>query len=65
VVPPVAALFVLGLFWKRATAPAAFTTLLGGHALSLCTFAGQHTGVLPDIHFTIVAGLPTPPSCSP
>ncbi|MBW2526789.1 MAG: sodium:solute symporter [Deltaproteobacteria bacterium] len=57
VVPPVAALFVLGLLWPRATGPAAFATLLGGHVLALGTFVGQKTGLLPDIHFTIVAGM--------
>lgn len=33
--PPFAAVFVLGIFWKRATARAALVTLLGGSALSL------------------------------
>jgi SSS family solute:Na+ symporter len=57
IVPPVAALFLLGLFWPRATAPAAFWALLGSHVASLVVFAGQKSGALPPVHFTIVAGL--------
>jgi len=57
IVPPVAALFVVGLFWSRVTPNAGFYTMLGGHALSIAVFAGQKCGLLPDIHFTIVAGL--------
>lgn len=33
--PPVSTVFVLGIFWRRATATAAFTTLLGGSVLCL------------------------------
>jgi SSS family solute:Na+ symporter len=57
IVPPVAALFVVGLFWRRCSASAGFYTMLAGHALSVAIFVGQKTGALPDIHFTIVAGV--------
>ncbi len=57
IVPPVVALFFLGLFWSRGTSNAAFYTLLLGHGLSIGVFIGQTTGVLPALHFTIVAGL--------
>jgi SSS family solute:Na+ symporter len=57
IVPPVAALFIVGLFWTRGTANAGFYTMLGGHALSIAVFAGQKLGALPDVHFTIVAGM--------
>ena len=55
-VPPVAVVFVLGLFWRRTTATAAFATLLGGHAVSAVLFALSLMEVL-TIHFTIMAGL--------
>jgi SSS family solute:Na+ symporter len=57
IVPPVAALFVVGLFWRRCSAGAGFYTMLLGHALSVAIFIGQKTGALPDVHFTIVAGV--------
>ena len=57
-VPPVVAIFLLGLFWARATPTAALTTLIVGHGLGLATLLGKQSGwVMP--HFTIVAGLTT------
>ena len=55
-VPPVAVIFIIGLFWRRATASAAFATLLGGHAVSAVLFALSLMEVM-TLHFTIVAGL--------
>ncbi|MDJ0738742.1 MAG: sodium:solute symporter [Gammaproteobacteria bacterium] len=55
-VPPVAVVFVLGLFWRRATATGAFATLLGGHVVSAVLF-GLSLGGMLTLHFTIVAGL--------
>lgn len=57
IVPPVAALFILGVLWWRGTARAAFFTLLGGHAVSIAVFVLQQVEVLPSLHFTIVAGI--------
>jgi SSS family solute:Na+ symporter len=57
IVPPVVVLFLPGLFWSRASRQAALPTLLGGHAISVAVFVGQKTELLPDIHFTIVAGI--------
>ena len=37
--------------------------MLGGHALSIAIFVLQKTGTLPDIHFTIVAGVMFLVSC--
>jgi SSS family solute:Na+ symporter len=57
-VPPVVVIFVLGLFWRRASATGALVTLLGGHGVSAILF----TAALLDkqsIHFTIVAGIVT------
>jgi len=63
-VPPIAAVFLLGLFWKRMTGAAAITTLVLGHAAGASVLVwkiwtqGQDA---PDglPHFTIVAGLTT------
>jgi SSS family solute:Na+ symporter len=57
-VPPVVAIFLLGVFWPRANGNGAFVTLLGGHALSLAAFLLKVNGVF-DIHFTILAGILT------
>lgn len=55
-VPPVAVIFILGLFWRNASATGAFATLLGGHAVSAILFALTLLEVL-SLHFTIIAGL--------
>jgi len=57
-VPPVVAVFLLGVFWPRMGKNSAFITLTGGHALSLIVFAFWITDTL-ELHFTIVAGLLT------
>ncbi len=56
-VPPVVAIFILGLFWRRSTPKAAFVTLVLGHAISLSTFVAQSAGWMPEVHFTILAGV--------
>jgi len=38
VAPPITAVFLLGVFWKRASAKAAFVTLIGGSLLGLAMF---------------------------
>jgi SSS family solute:Na+ symporter len=55
-VPPVAVIFLLGLFSRRAGAGAALTTLIGGHAVSALCFLATTTGWL-ELHFTLIAGL--------
>jgi SSS family solute:Na+ symporter len=55
-VPPVVVIFILGLFWRRASATGAFATLLGGHAISALLFALSLLELL-SLHFTIVAGI--------
>jgi SSS family solute:Na+ symporter len=57
-VPPVVAIFLLGLFWARTTPAAALTTLVVGHAMGLATLLSKQAGWL-TLHFTIVAGLTT------
>lgn len=56
-VPPVAVLFLFGVFSRKGTASGAFLTLLGGHGLSILIFLGQKQGWLPSLHFTLVAGV--------
>ncbi|HEV7348902.1 sodium:solute symporter [Telluribacter sp.] len=52
--PPVVAVFLLGLFWKRANASGAFAGLIAGFvAMILLVFYGQNLG----IHFLIIAPL--------
>jgi SSS family solute:Na+ symporter len=63
-VPPVAAIFLLGLFWRRMSGRAALWTLAFGHTLGAALLVwrlwAQQTGVDDGLpHFTIVAGLTT------
>jgi len=55
-VPPVAALFLVGSLWRRPGPRAALATLIGGHGISMALFALSQTGLL-NLHFTLVAGL--------
>jgi SSS family solute:Na+ symporter len=55
-VPPVVVVFILGLFWRRASATGALVTLAGGHGVSISLFSLSYYGVL-SLHFTIIAGL--------
>jgi SSS family solute:Na+ symporter len=63
-VPPVVAVFLLGVFWPRTNGSGAFATLVGGHVLSLAVFLFAQDGILfekapIDLHFTIIAGILT------
>jgi SSS family solute:Na+ symporter len=51
-VPPVVAVFVLGVFWRGGTGDAAFRTFLAGHALGLGLFLLTRLGWWP-LHFTV------------
>jgi SSS family solute:Na+ symporter len=55
-VPPVAAVFLLSVFSRRAGSFSALATLIGGHGLSAVLFVLLLTGTL-TLHFTLVAGL--------
>ena len=57
-VPPVAAVFIIGLFWRRASATGAFATLVLGHIVSALLFVLASADLL-SLHFTVVAGLLT------
>ncbi|MCH8568043.1 MAG: sodium:solute symporter [Balneolales bacterium] len=58
VVPPVVAIFFLGIFWERGNRHAAFWTLAGGHTISATLFILSQLGIW-TIHFTITAGMLT------
>lgn len=56
--PPVVAVFVLGLFYRRATSAGALAGLIGGHVVSLSVFLLQNfTDWFPEIHFLILTGI--------
>ena len=55
IVPPVVAIFVMGIFWRRGTATASLATLVCGHGVSALVFVAQQMGYA-QLHFTIVAG---------
>ncbi|AXJ01887.1 solute:Na+ symporter, SSS family [Cyclonatronum proteinivorum] len=58
IVPPVVAIFFMGILWERGSRNAAFITLVVGHGLSLVLFILSAMGVF-QLHFTITAGLLT------
>jgi solute:Na+ symporter, SSS family len=58
VVPPVVAIFLMGMFWRRGNRHAAFWTLISGHTLSAIIFILSQSGIV-NIHFTITAGILT------
>ncbi|HBW00392.1 MAG TPA: sodium transporter [Bacteroidetes bacterium] len=54
IAPPVVAVFILGLFWKRANANGAFAALITGLALSIFVIVSKVNGLIPwvnDLHF--------------
>ena len=57
-VPPVVAIFLLGVFWHRGAGRAALGTLLIGHALGIALFAATQVGLWP-LHYTINVGIMT------
>ena len=57
-VPPIAAIFLVGAFWRRGNGQGAFMALVGGHAIGLLVFIAAQFGLWP-IHFTINVGIMT------
>lgn len=56
--PPVVAIFLIGLFWKRANADGAFAALMAGLVIAIFTVASEVTGMSPawnGVHFLIKA----------
>ncbi len=55
--PPIVAVFLAGLFWKRASAAGAFTALLFGFATALAMVFFRDRTPLADWHFLYIAPL--------
>jgi SSS family solute:Na+ symporter len=53
--PPVVAVFILGLFWKRATATGAFVGLLSGLGIALCLLFGLKYTPFAHLNFLYIA----------
>ncbi len=53
--PPIVAVFILGLFWKRTNATGAFVSLLAGLGVSIFLLVFQNAAWMPQIHFLYVA----------
>jgi solute:Na+ symporter, SSS family len=58
IVPPVVAIFFMGILWERGSRNAAFWTLVIGHSVSFVMFLLSIFGIF-ELHFTITAGLLT------
>ncbi len=57
VTPPVVAVFIVGIFWSRATATAAFATLILGIAGGVVAFIGIEVMGMVSLHFLYAAGI--------
>lgn len=58
IVPPIAVIFLVGIFYPRAGGSAAFITLLSGFALGILLFALRRGELLPEwLHYTVGVGL--------
>jgi solute:Na+ symporter, SSS family len=58
IVPPVVAIFFMGILWERGSRNAAFWTLVIGHSVSFGIFLLSIFDIF-ELHFTITAGLLT------
>lgn len=56
IVPPIAVLFLLGMFYKPANGTGAFITLLTGFAVGIAFFLLRQSGVS-EIHFSVAVGI--------
>ncbi|MEM6767727.1 MAG: sodium:solute symporter [Bacteroidota bacterium] len=56
IVPPIAVIFLVGVFFKRGNGDGAFWTLLVGTTLGIITFLAGERGLW-DVHYTINVGL--------
>ncbi len=57
--PPVVALFIVGLFWRRANGKGGFAGLIAGHSVAILFLITE-----PDIHFLNIAGILFAISCT-
>ncbi len=56
-IPPVVALFMIGIFWKKANGNSAFITLVGGLAVGFLTFLAVEVFEWFHLHFLYIAVL--------
>lgn len=63
VVPPVVAVFILGIFWRRANRHGAFYTLAVGVPLGIAGFVANEVFRLSSIQFLYAAGISFAASC--
>ncbi|MEW5822111.1 MAG: sodium:solute symporter [Cyanobacteriota bacterium] len=56
IVPPVAAIYLLGIFWPRGNATGAFTTFIVGHSVAVIFFILVQMDII-NLHFSIIAGI--------
>lgn len=56
IVSPVVAVFLVGFFWTRGNASAAFIAMVCGHVTAALVFALVQTGIV-ELHFLYVSGL--------
>jgi SSS family solute:Na+ symporter len=54
-IPPVVALFLVGIFWKKANAQAAFITLITGLTIGIASFVAVEVFQIFAIHFLYIA----------
>ncbi len=54
-VPPVVAMFLIGIFWKRANAQGAFYALVIGVLLGAAFFYMNEVALITDVHFLYIA----------
>ena len=64
VTPPVVAVFLIGIFWEKANATAAFVTFVGGVLLGILGFFMIEVLGAFDLHFLYAAGLSFVLSCT-
>jgi len=56
IVPPIAVLFLVGVFYKPANGTGAFATLILGFAIGIAFFLMRQSSII-DIHFSIAVGI--------
>ena len=57
IAPPIVALFVIGVFWKRANHQGAMAAIVTGVLGSVIILIASNTNLIPQIHFLYTAGI--------
>ena len=56
IVPPVAAIYLIGIFWPRGNGTGALSTFIIGHTIAIVILILKQTEII-TLHFTIIAGI--------